>query len=344
MNAQAETAHTNKTSNMIKQLLVIGDATIDTHIMIDDASLECDVDHGNCKLCLDYAAKIPVTESFQTVGGNGANVAIGTAKLGISTIILSSVGNDGSGTIVTEELKNNNVETDLITVDTKTPTRYSTILNFKGERTILAYHHKRQYVWPKTEPEVDWIYLTGLSDGYENIIQPLNRYLNKHLTVRLAYNPGSFQLKNSLTSVGEMIKNTNLLIVNLQEAEKILNTTLKKEKSVRALIHELISLGAKEVVITDAKNGAYAGNEEEIYKMESYPVPVIAKTGAGDAFSSGYLAAKINGHDIPTCLVWGIANSCSVIQKPSPHLGLLRPMGINKMINTFPNIKPKEIF
>lgn len=329
---------------MIKQLLVIGDVTIDTHVMIDDASLECDVDQRNCKLCLDYAAKIPVTESFQTVGGNGANVAIGAAKLGISTAILSSIGNDGSGETASSELKNNNVETNLLTIDTKTPTRYSTILNFKGERTILAYHHKRQYTWPKNEPEVDWIYFTGLSEGFEDILKPLNKYLSKHPTVRLAFNPGSFQLRNSIGEVKEMLEITDLLIVNLQEAEKILGTTLKKEKSVRALIHELVRFGVKEAVITDAANGAYAGNEEEVYKMESYPVQVVAKTGAGDAFSSGYLAAKINEHDIPHCLTWGIANSCSVIQKPSSHLGLLRPMGVKKMINTFPGITPKKIF
>jgi sugar/nucleoside kinase (ribokinase family) len=329
---------------MIKQLLVIGDVTIDTHIMIDDASLECNFDRSNCKLCLDYAAKIPVKESFQTIGGNGVNVAIGAAKLDISTAILSSVGNDNGSEIVKKELKDNNVETDLITVDTKTPTRYSTILNFKGERTILAYHHKRQYVWPKNEPEVDWVYFTGLSDGFENILEPLNKYLIKHPTVRLAYNPGSFQLKNSLDSVQEMLGITDLLIVNRQEAEKILGTTMKKEKSIEALIHELINLGAQEVAITDAANGAMAGNEEYVYEMESYPVQVIAKTGAGDAFSSGYLAAKINNHDIPTCLVWGIANSCAVIQKPSSHLGLLRPMSMKKMINTFLNIRPKKIF
>ncbi len=329
---------------MIKQLLVIGDATIDTQLMIDDASLECDFDHTNCKLCLDYAAKIPVKESFQAVGGNGANVAIGTAKLDVSTSILTSIGNDSSGELVINELKNNGVETNLITIDIKTPTRYSTVLNFKGERTILVYHHKRQYVWPKNEPEVDWIYFTGLSEGFENLLESLEKYLRKHPTVRLAYNPGSFQLKNSLETVREMLKITDLLIVNRQEAEKILGTTLKKEKSARALIHELINLGAQEVVITDAASGAMAGDEENVYKMESYPVKVVAKTGAGDAFSSGYLAAKITGNDITTCLVWGIANSCSVIQQPSSHLGLLRPMGMKKMINTFPGTKPIKVF
>jgi len=329
---------------MIKQLLVIGDVTIDNHVIIDDASVECNFDHSACKLCLDYATKIPVRESFEAVGGNGANVSIGTTKLDVSTMLLSSVGNDNGGKTVKQELEKNKVDTSLVATDVKTPTRYSVVLNFKGERTILAYHHKRQYIWPKNEPEVDWIYFTGLSEGLESLENKLDKYLMFHPTVRLAFNPGSFQLKNHLDNVREMLKKTNLLIINLEEAEKILNTTLKKEKSVRAIIHKLIGLGAKEVVITDAARGATAGDEEDVYEMESYPVPVVAKTGAGDAFSAGYLAARINSHSIATCLTWGIANSCSVIQKPSSHLGLLSTMGITKMINTYPKIKPKKIF
>ena len=327
---------------MIQQLLVIGDVTIDAHLLIDDATLECNFD--KCKLCLDYAAKIPVRDSLQTIGGNGANLAVGAARLGITTALLTSIGNDDSGERVLSELKGNQVDTNLVTIDTKTPTRYSTILNFKGERTILSYHHKREYVWPKREPEVDWIYLTGLSDGFENLLKPLQQYLKKHPTVRLAFNPGSFQLKNAMETVKELLEITDLLIVNKEEAEKILGTTLKKEKSLRALVHELISLGVQEVAITNGGKGATAGDEEDVFEMESYPVPVVAKTGAGDAFSAGYLAAKINGHDAATCLTWGIANSCGVIQKHSSHLGLLRPMGIKKMINTFPGVKPKKVF
>ena len=89
---------------MIKQILVIGDVTIDNQVIIDNASIECDFDHTNCKLCLDYAAKIPISNSFQTIGGNGANVSIGLARLGIDTMLLSSTGNDANREIVLKEI------------------------------------------------------------------------------------------------------------------------------------------------------------------------------------------------------------------------------------------------
>lgn len=311
-------------------LITIGDAVIDTHILIDDASVECDLNKTNCKLCLDYAAKIPITDSFQCLGGNSANVAVGAKKLGLSAAIVSALGSDSNAQLILEELKKYGVDTQLAAIDANSKTRYSIVLNYKGERTILSYHTKRAYLWPKDFPETDWIYYTSMSAGFEPFQDKMLNFLEKHKTVRLAFNPGSFQLKNTPERVKEAIKKSDLLILNLEEALQILKTTIEKEKSVDALIHELLILGAKEVVVTDGKKGAWAGNGEKIYKQPSYKIKVVSKTGAGDAFSSGYLSARIYGHDMPTALKWGIANSCGVIAAHGPHKGLLEKKKIEQ--------------
>ena len=325
------------------KIIAIGDIILDTHIKIDDASVECDLDGHKCKLCLDYATKVPVTDSFQAVGGNSANLAFSTTKIGLNTAILSTVGTDSNGQTIVEALKKSKIDTQHIFLDKKVKTRYSIVLNFKGERTILSYHQKRNYIWPKNLPATDWIYYTSLSEGFENLQEKLFKFLNNHPSIRLAFNPGSFQLKNNLKLTQVAIAKSDLLIVNLEEAEKIIGTSLKKLKSMESLIHKLLALGAREVVITDAANGAWAGTIEDIYHMGSYPVPIVSKTGAGDAFSAGYLSAKIYGHDLPTCLTWGIANSCSVLGHFGVQNGLLDKKGIQKMIEKFSKIKPKEL-
>ena len=48
-------------------LITIGDAVMDTHVLIDNAALECDLRHEHCKLCLDYASKIPVTHNLHSL-------------------------------------------------------------------------------------------------------------------------------------------------------------------------------------------------------------------------------------------------------------------------------------
>lgn len=325
------------------QVITIGDAVVDTHVAIDNASVECDVNTHECQLCLDYASKIPITDSFQTLGGNAANVACGTAKLGLNTAILTTVGKDSNGRMISQELKKRKVATELINSDAATKTRYSVILNFRGERTILSYHEKRQYRWPKSMPPTEWVYFTSLSEGFEPLQENLINFLEKHPAIKVAFNPGSFQLKSSLNRVKEMIAHTDILIVNLEEAEIILNTTLAKEKSLASIIHKLLALGAKEAVITDAARGATAGDEEEVWSIASYPVKVTAKTGAGDAFSAAYLSARIYEHDIAHALSWGISNSSSVITEYGAQKGLLDENGVKKMMGKFSNIRAKKI-
>ena len=325
------------------KVITIGDVVIDTHLQIDNASVECDVNTHDCQLCLDYASKIPITGSFQSLGGNAANVACGTVKLGLKTAALASLGDDSNGKLAKQELKKFGVDTSLVNLEPNTTTRYSVVLNYKGERTILSFHKKRKYSWPKQLPATEWIYYTGLSEGFEPLQEKVLKFLSAHPTVRLAFNPGSYQLKQALETVKEMASKSDILIVNLQEAEKILGTTLAQTKSVKTIIHGLLQRGAKEVAITDAQNGAWAGNAEQVWQTASFPVAVVAKTGAGDAFSSGYLSARIYGHDMPTALRWGIANSCSVIGQMGAQNGLLDVKGINKTIAKFPNIQPTII-
>ncbi len=322
-------------------LITIGDIVIDTHIQIDEASLECSLKEKPCQLCLEYASKIPIKDSFQSLGGNAANVAVGAVKLGMETAIISAIGDDSNGQLAIAELNKFGVNTDLVSKESKNQTRYSVILNFKGERTILSYHGQKKYIWPKNMPETAWIYYTGLSQGSEKLQKQLIDFLTKHQTINTAYNPGSYQLKYELASVKEMVRQTDILILNLQEAEKILKTTLKKEKTISAIIHKLITLGAKEVVITDGQNGAYVGDINEIWHMESFPVKVVAKTGAGDAFSSGYVAGRHHGYNKPQSLAWGIANSCGVIAKTGAQNGLLDQKQIKKMLARYDSIRPK---
>ncbi|HSR89148.1 MAG TPA: carbohydrate kinase family protein [Candidatus Udaeobacter sp.] len=322
-------------------LITIGDALIDTNLFIDEATLECDVNKQNCQICLNFASKIPLTNSFQTLGGNAANVAAATAKLGLKTAILTSIGKDANGEMVKAELKKDKVDTTLLSMDKKIKTRYSMVLNFKKERTILSYHQHRTYNFPKKLPKTDWVYYTSLSEGYEKFQEDLLKFLNKNSNINLAYNPGSIQLKN-LEFTKQVLSKTNILIVNLEEAKKILGLS-SEEKNIKILINGLLNLGAKEIVITNSEAGAWAGNSSGVWHINSIPTEVVSKTGAGDAFSAGYLAARFYKHDIATALSWGIVNSSAAISSSAQEKNLLNKKEISKMISKFSSIKPTKI-
>ncbi len=325
-------------------LLAIGDPIIDTHVRIDDSNSGCQlIPHGKMKLCFDYGSKIPIRTSFQSLGGNAANVSVGATKLGLESAILSTVGDDTNGKMAIRELAKYGVDTSYLSTDKKSHTRYSVVLNYKEERTILSYSDHKNYFWPKPEPETAWIYYTGLSEGFESLHEDLMDYLERHPTVRLAFNPGSGLLKFGRAYLPEIISRADLLIVNLEEAESITGETIEKEKTYSALINQLLKMGAKEVALTDAEKGAWAGNKDELWHLKSFPVTVVSKTGAGDAFSAGYLSARYYEHDLKHALAWGVANSTAVIQKEDPHSGLLDRKGVELLLNKFKTIVPTAV-
>jgi sugar/nucleoside kinase (ribokinase family) len=325
-------------------LIAIGDPVIDTHIQIDDSSTECEVmEMDEMKLCLDYGAKIPIVDSFQALGGNAPNVAVGAQKLGLKTALVSTVGGDMNGQSAVEELKKQGVETEFVAFDKNSKTRYSMILNYKGERTILSYTDKKTYRWPEKFPPTEWIYYTGLSEGFETVQNNLIELLTKHPAIRLVINPGSYLLKYALADLRIIIERADILIVNKEEGEKILGTTKEEAKSMEAVLRGLLNKGAKEIVLTDGLNGAWAADEDEMWHLEPYPVKVIAKTGAGDAFSAGYITARHRGHDLPHALSWGTANACSVVQQHGSHGGMLDAPGVEKMIKQFSQILAKKL-
>ncbi len=323
-------------------LLTIGDMLIDTHIMIDNATLECDLNKQNCQLCLNYAAKIPIADSFQALGGNAANMSVAAVKLGLKTTTLTSLGKDTNGEIIQKLLKKYKINTKFLVVDKNIKTRYSVVLNFKKERTILSAHQKRNYKFPTNLPKTDWVYYTSLSEGYEPLQKKLLKFLNKHRDISLAYNPGSLQLQN-LELVKEVLPLTDLLVVNLEEAKIVTGTPQDQQTDASLLIKNLQNLGAKEVVITDGERGAWAGDATQIWHCESFPVDVVAKNGAGDAFSAGYLAAIFYKKPIDIALSWCIANSSSVISTHGPEKNLLTQKEMAKAISKFSSIKPVRI-
>ena len=324
-------------------LVAISDPIIDTHVQIADDCIEaCVVQQKDMQLCFDYGQKIPIVDSFQSLGGNAPNVALAIVKLGLKSAILGAVGRDAYGKLAVQELKKNKVDTSCVTLDPKHKTRYSIVLNYRSERTILAYSDEKNYRWPKKFPATTWVYYAGLSKGYEAIQKKLLTHLKKNPGVRLAVNPGSYMLKYALEDLRQIATRADVLIVNLEEAEKIVGI-IKDKKSPAALLQALLAHGSKEVVVTDGSLGAWAGDARGIWHLEAFPVPVISKTGAGDAFSAAYLAARTAGHSLPQALQWGTANSSGVIGEHGPHAGLLNVKGIKKMIKKFAAIKATKV-
>lgn len=319
-------------------VVAIGDTTQDVFLQMSDAGLQCDVDGKNCRLCFDYAEKIAVDKKTDIPAvGNAANHAIGVARLGHAASIYTIVGDDTQGHIAKDVFTENKVDTSYLTVDTKRGTNFSTVINFQAERTIFVYHEPRDYALPALAPTA-WIYLTSVSgEGVATLHDQISTYLKLQPDVKVAFNPGTYQIKLGLAKLTPLITKTHLLFVNREEAQRILGL---KENDVAILIAAFHQLGVKTMVLTDGSAGAYASDGKTIWHLNIFPGPVVERTGCGDAFGAGFLSALIAGKDIPTAMLWGNANSTSVVQYIGAREGLLTPMALEQMIKNYSTVTP----
>jgi sugar/nucleoside kinase (ribokinase family) len=150
-------------------------------------------------------------------------------------------------------------------------------------------------------------------------------WMKKNPTVKLVFNPGSWQMRADPNDIKDVLLLTHLIFVNREEAEKLTNFGESSGKD-RDLLIALSKLGPKVCVITDGSGGAvaYDSIDGKFLKVGVLPVDAYERTGAGDAFGSGALSALIHGKTLEEALLWGTSNSASVIGYTGSQKGLLK--------------------
>jgi sugar/nucleoside kinase (ribokinase family) len=305
----------------------IGDTATDAFIRIKDAHVHCALDKTACELCFGFGDKIPYESVTVVPGvGNSANAAVAMSRLGLTTSFISNVGDDGFGKECIETLEHVGVGTRYMLKHKGIPTSYHYILWYDNERTILTRHEDYKYTLPSF-PEPRWMYLSSLGAGAKEFHNDVAQYLLEHKNVKLAFQPGTFQIKLGAAALKNIYERTEVFVCNLEEAQKILET---QENDAKKLIDMLRTKGPKIVVITDGPQGAYAGDGTKTYYMAAYPDerPAFERTGAGDAFASTLVTFLIKGKTLAEALKLAPINSASVVQKIGSQAGLLDEKGI----------------
>jgi sugar/nucleoside kinase (ribokinase family) len=317
---------------------------MDAFIVLKKARVHEHPDREHLELCMPFADKIPYESlTVMPAVGNASNVAVGASRLGIDTEILTSVGGDDYGKQILERYRNEKVGVRMVKVNRNKPTNYHFVLNYGPERTILIKHQDYSYYDPLRLGNPRWIYFSSIGEHTLPFHRKLANYLVAHPDVKMAFNPGTFQLKFGVKKIREIYRNTYILLVNREEAELILGTN---RDNIKDLLHGLRKLGPKIVVITDGPFGAYASDDDSCYFMPLYPDPrpPISRTGAGDAFSTGFLAGLIYGLSVPEALRWAPVESMHVIQSFGAQTGLLKKPELLKILKKAPkSYRPKFI-
>lgn len=323
--------------------IALGDITTDAFIKLSDADVHCNLHEDQCELCVRFGDKIPYDfVKVVSAVGNSPNASVCAARLGLSSGLVTNLGNDANGTECMEALKKNKVSTDFATIHKGKLTNYHYVLRYKAERTILIKHEEYDYKMPDIgSPK--WLYLSSLGENSLPFHHEIASYVKDHPDIKLAFQPGTFQIKLGYEGLKDIYEVSELFFCNLQEAQRILETSEKDAVKLSQMMHDK---GPNIVSITDGPNGAYAYDGKEAWKMPMYPdpSPPVDRTGAGDSYSSTFTIALGLGKSIPEALSWGPINSMSVVQHIGAQEGLLTKEKLEENLKNAPDYyKPERV-
>lgn len=312
-------------------VITIGDATKDIFINpCHDHFCRDQIGMSGDKLFIRHGDKISVDQIHQSLGGSAANVAVGLARLGLKTAIISALGQDEVGEEIKTKLIDENVDTSKLLIKNKMTSSTSVIIVFSKERTVFVYRGLKNYSQLKISAKFStkWVYLGPVANEFSvHYNQLISLVSQKNLN--LVVNPGHRQIQQGLDNLLRLLRVTKILILNKQEALDL--SSLPVFTDLKRILQVLTNYGPKIVVITDGKEGAYLTCDDKYYHMKIFPADVIDPTGAGDAFSSGFLAAYIKGEDLETAAKWGITNSAQVIEKYGSQTNLQTQSKLEKL-------------
>ena len=287
-----------------------------------DVFVHTDVSERKGFMNYPIGEKILIKNLKFDVGGAGTNTAVAFSRLGLKTGCICEFGDDENGNRIKQLLKKEKVKFLGKTIKGEL-TGYSVILDSKGgDRTILTYKGANDEVSINDiiKFKTKWLYFSSLLGKSFHTQKELALKLKKRRGTKLAYNPSSYQIKNM--NLSSLLKITDILILNKQEAEMLLRKYDLREKNLLIGLHNLTK-GI--IVITDKDKliTCYDGNKK--YSLVPHKdVKVVERTGAGDAFASGFVAGRIVGKSIEDSLKLGLRESEAVIQHFGAKNNLIR--------------------
>jgi sugar/nucleoside kinase (ribokinase family) len=178
-----------------------------------------------------------------------------------------------------------------------------------------------------------------MGQGFEKIYKDLAKYIDKY-NVHLGFNPGTFQLRAGVKKNAEMLERTDLLSVNVEEAQSWVGDSGRDPEE---LCKKLSKLGPKAIALTDGRKGAYSYSKEGFYYVPEYPGPKLEATGAGDSFTTAYIAGLFYGLSHKEAILWGPINAGSVVQQVGPQAGLLTKVELESRLKNMKEFKAVAI-
>lgn len=305
---------TNKSFDVI----TFGSAIVDFFLQSSEFKLVKDRKKGTV-ICQSYDDKLEVEKRRVCLGGGGTNTAVSLARKGFKTAVAARFGRDFLGDFISQQLKQEKVSLDFLTQVDESTDSSVILIGPDGGRTILVYRGSTSLEQKNidfNQLKAKWFYLASL-EGNLTLVKRLLTYAQDN-GISVFWNPGKRELEQKQEII-PLIKQVKVFQVNSREAQMVLDVDLNR----KGFWPKMKKLGAEMSIVTDGENGAYLQFSQGVHFLKAQQLETVDKTGAGDAFGSGFLAGLLAGQEIKSAFQLAMDNAASVVQQVGAQTGLI---------------------
>jgi len=296
-------------------------------------------------LAFEHGAKINSEKVVHSFGGGAANTAVSFASLGFKSAAIAAVGEDIFGAEIIANFKKRKVGAGLVQKKSGYASDLAVIIVGPDKDRIIFRTDKVKDKLRLIQnglaamKNTKWIYLASLGGNWQRILNEVFDVKKKKPDLKIAWNPGQIQLLGGIAKLKKFLKQTEVLILNKDEAIQLAmsDPEVKKQKTglnnIKNLLPIIKNYGPRIEVITCGRDGAWAyGGEKKYYTPIAKEKKRVDTTGVGDSFGSSFVAGlELYKGDIAKAMRLGILNAAKNVAAPGAQNGLLSKKDLDKL-------------
>ncbi len=277
------------------------------------------------RLSLASGGKYVVDKFYQFFGGGGANASVSLARQGLGVFLWSKVGKDSFGKMIENNLLNEGVKTDLLEKTLPKSGLSSILLDLKGRRTIINFRAGGDKLkLGAKEKEVlkycPWLALFSLPRWPRKEKLEVLRFAKKQgLKIFLSLHGDEY--RRGLDWNKSYFQLCDVLDLNVYELAIMLKKKVEKFNFKKENFSQV--LGVPTVLLTHDEKGSYLYTKDKALRQEALSCRCLDATGAGDAFSSGFLGKYIKTGNLEQAFSFAARNAKAEIEAIGAQRGLL---------------------
>lgn len=256
------------------------------------------------------------TEFKRYLGGSPANVAMNLKKLGCNAALVATIGDDGLGDFLLQEMQALKMPVQFIRKIASVPTSAILVSKTTDTPDFIAYREadsqiiKDQISNESIENATVFhttCFALSRNPARKTILSKakIAAQANDLLSIDLNYSEKIWANKEkAIEVIKQYCAYKPIVKISLDDMERLYGNQITEE----ALFQKLHSYGAPLVCLTRGGNGVRVSQiEKELIEMPAIPLKSLEDaTGAGDAFWAGFLCAHLQNKPIERCVQFAL--------------------------------------